>query len=280
VEPLDDPVRALHNAVAGDADDAVASTRPPGTTAAQFDLMVDDVLANLALRPDHRVIELGCGTGVLAVPIAKNVREFVGVDFAHEALEVLRRRLDEEHLSGSTSLIEADLIHPSDQGLGDVGTFDRVLVYATFHYVTSASEAQDLLGLAVGLLRPGGRAVIGNLPLDDVAACTAAIRTGGPAARLIPSARWLITGDASGIHPLRWRLAALVRQARAAMGRRRSVAEGPVVAGFASAPLSTTAFERWTAELDVPTTHTWVAPSVGTPMYLTRADLVITRSPG
>ncbi len=182
----DDPVARLHNRVAADPDDVVASTRPPGTTAADLDRMVADVMAKLELGPDLRACEIGCGTGVLAVPLADRVARFVGVDFAAHALDVLAARLGSAGLGDRSTLVELDLIgaRPDElAALADLGPFDRILVYATFHYVRDEAQAATLLGRVVELLAPGGVALVGNLPVVELAAELAPGRRSGRSAR-------------------------------------------------------------------------------------------------
>lgn len=278
MELADDPVRALHNQVAASESDSEASTRPAGTTAQSLDLMVADVLAKLDVGPTHSVIELGCGTGVLAVPLARASARFVGVDFAERALEVLGQRVDQLGLRPSVELVHADIFRLATDQVGPPASFDRVLVYATFHYVVDEAQARDLLASVVSLLKPGGKALIGSLPMPELAQATDSLRVGGLAGRLGAAARWLCTGDGTGLHPLRWRAEVLARQVRS--GRSGGQVPGPAVAGLEPLDLTRARFERWLADLDVATEHQWVAPGAGVPFHLNRADLVITRGAG
>ena len=65
--------------------------------------------ADLAARADGAVLELGCGTGRLSVPVARRVRRFVGIDRSAAMLRKLRARLRRARLTGRASIVRADI---------------------------------------------------------------------------------------------------------------------------------------------------------------------------
>jgi SAM-dependent methyltransferase len=238
----DNPVRDIHDAVARNADPVVASTRPATTAALEMRRMVADVIAKL--RPGGAsVIELGCGTGVLGVPIARRASRYVGVDISPRAVEVLRERLP-----GSTIRC-ADVTHDD---LSDLGTFDRLLVYAALHYVVSEADGERFVRGALAMLAPGGRALFGNLPM--------------PAGDL-PHSTWQ-------------------RAVRRAWTGGRRVLRGlhrqpmrpnplSMPTGYCL-PLSRALIESWLH--GVPGVRwQWLAPGLGVPLARTRADLLVFR---
>jgi SAM-dependent methyltransferase len=230
------PVRDLHDAVARSQDPVIASTRPAATTSAEMQRMVEDVLEKL--RPDGvSVLELGCGTGVLGVPVARRASRYVGVDVSSEAVAVLRERLPDAVIRCADATM-----HPLDE----LGKFDRVLVYATLHYVTSAAEGECLVRNALASLAPGGRAFFGNLPL--------------PGKDLPHSPLQRIAGLAwSGSRRLKRR------------PRREPI--GGLPAGYCT-ELNRALINGWLR--NVPDIQwRWLAPRVGVPHQRTRADLVV-----
>lgn len=64
---------------------------------------------DLAARADGTVLELGCGTGRLSVPVARRARRFVGVDRSAAMLRRLRARLRRARLTGRASLVRGDV---------------------------------------------------------------------------------------------------------------------------------------------------------------------------
>jgi SAM-dependent methyltransferase len=229
------PVRDLHDSVARDDDPVVASTRPAATNATEMRRMVRDVVEKL--RPEGAsVLELGCGTGVLGVPIADRASRYVGVDVAPEAVAVLRERLPHADIRC------ADV---TEDGLGDLGTFDRVLVYATLHYVTDEAHGEQFVRAALDHLAPGGRALFGNLPVRRVDLPHTAAQ------------RW------AGVAWSAWRR----------LGRHERRATGSLPVGYCL-PLSRPLIDSWMRQV-TGVTWRWVAPKVGVPMHRTRADLLV-----
>ena len=119
-----------------------------------------DVIAKLNVRPEHRLLEIGFGTGLLLLPLAEIVREAVGID--HPAcVERLRDRTPQNVL-----LLEGrwpNMFKPT-------GTFDRVLAYNVLQYLESRSEAWVFIRAAADMLAPGGMLLLGALPNVNAAA--------------------------------------------------------------------------------------------------------------
>ena len=193
------------------------------------------------LRPDGMsVLDIGCGTGVLGLPVAERATRYVGVDLSSKALSVLHARLP-----GSV-LLNADV---TKDDLSTLGTFDRVLVYAALHYVASEAEGELFVRTALERLAPGGRALFGNLPMPDAD---------------LPHTPWQRLGGVG------WS----VRRRLGHRPRREATTSMP--AGYCI-PLNRGLIEQWLR--GVPQVRwRWVAPRVGVPMQRTRADLIVEKS--
>ena len=64
---------------------------------------------DLARRADGTVLELGCGTGRLSVPVARVAPRFVGIDRSAPMLRQLRTRIRRARLTGKTSIVRGDI---------------------------------------------------------------------------------------------------------------------------------------------------------------------------
>jgi SAM-dependent methyltransferase len=274
-------VREIHDTVARSSDHVQASVRPAGTTPRQMRAMTREVLRKLALGPRASVIEIGCGVGVLGVPVARRASSYVGLDFAPNAVAVMRARLAEAGLEPRARALCVDVLGMSDAELTALGAFDRVLMYAVLHYARTEADAQRFLKQAVALLAPGGRALIGNLPLEDldVDSQPAAVASRGILARVLASARWVAAapGHAPVVLTRRWklrRILELVLSSATADGARFTA---PRLPPSYTVGLTIGGIDRWLAELDVPVRHSWMAPGPGVPLAVGRADLLIER---
>lgn len=104
--------------------------------------------------PDPAVVELGVGTGRIAIPLAEHGIDVIGLDSSPELLAVAagKRR---PHATNPT-LIEADIREPQD-----LPSVDLVLcLCATFSMLLSPREQAATLRNAVAMLRPGGMLLI------------------------------------------------------------------------------------------------------------------------
>ena len=275
-------VRKIHNAVATSTDPAEASCRVQGTTPLELRLLVRDVLRKLELRSAHRVLDVGCGTGVLGVPLARRAASYVGVDFADQAVQVLRQRLAESGLDHHAEARVMDFVAADDGELEELGTFDRTLVYAMLHYVRSEAEGQRLVHRALALTRPGGRILFGSLPLEELGAGVWPPST-EPRHRG-RTVRWALAphAGAAGI-PVsrRWRTGHVLyaRAKRGFPGLHAGANAAPpqsLPPGYVTT-LSRALVEHWIESAPVRARIRWTLPQIGVPQYYSRVDLIAVR---
>jgi SAM-dependent methyltransferase len=120
------------------------------------------------LPPRGRVLDLGCGTGDLAIGLAKRGIAVLGVDFVEAALDVARSRsLDLP--SETRALVEfqaGDALHPS-RWSGRIGC---VTDSGFYHLFDSATRHQLVEDLASALPRGGRYYMLGfavSFPVPD-----------------------------------------------------------------------------------------------------------------
>ncbi len=104
--------------------------------------------------PDERVLDLGCGWGTFSFALAPRVREVVGVDFSHRAVELCHARAGNLGVE-NTRFVETDA---RDTGL-EAGSFDTVIAADLFEHLYP-DDSTAVVGECHRLLRPGGRLVI------------------------------------------------------------------------------------------------------------------------
>ncbi len=126
---------------------------------------VVDALGRLTPRDRGRVVELGVGTGRLALPLAAAGWEVVGIDASNAMLEVLRRKLvASPELAERTELVHGDV---TDGRSWPDGPADVVL--ASFNLLLNLPDRgsqAEAVALAAEHLRPGGVLVCETQVLD------------------------------------------------------------------------------------------------------------------
>jgi amino acid adenylation domain-containing protein len=111
-----------------------------------------------SLQPS-RVLEIGCGTGLLLLRIAPGCERYVGTDFSGPVLAALGREAERRRLS-QVSLLE----RPADDftGLAD-GAFDLVILNSVVQYFPSLEYLLRVLGEAARVVAPGGAIFLGDV---------------------------------------------------------------------------------------------------------------------
>src|SRR5690606_16056926 len=66
-------------------------------------------------RPEGRVLDLGCGTGDLAIALAEQGCDVLGIDFVEAAITEARRRAEQlpDEVRSRVEFAVADALHPS-----------------------------------------------------------------------------------------------------------------------------------------------------------------------
>jgi ubiquinone/menaquinone biosynthesis C-methylase UbiE len=114
--------------------------------------VLDALVGAFGLTSQDVVVDLGCGTGQLALPMAARVRAVVGVDPEPDMLQRARQAADERDVQNVTWMIGADTDIPALQRLLGSNSVAAVTIGQALHWM----NRQDLFPAIVPLVRPGG----------------------------------------------------------------------------------------------------------------------------
>jgi SAM-dependent methyltransferase len=103
-------------------------------------------LRHTGARPQHRVLSLGCGAGLIERLLAPHVGEIVGLDISRVAIEQAR--------AGTTAFANLRF-ELADGPIGRFGSFDIVAAFAFLHHLEERAIGETLRA-ARAVLRPGG----------------------------------------------------------------------------------------------------------------------------
>jgi ubiquinone/menaquinone biosynthesis C-methylase UbiE len=149
---------------------------PPGVSRALWDYAHDPAVArdydgNLAdtpllsfdqqfvlehCRPPGRIVDLGCGTGRLALTLARHGYSPVAVDISPEMLKVLGDKA--ANLRLNVARLQANLVELDC--LADASFDQAACLFSTFGLIEGTANRRRFLRHVVRLLRPGGIFVV------------------------------------------------------------------------------------------------------------------------
>jgi SAM-dependent methyltransferase len=115
-----------------------------------------------ALEPSHAVLDVGCGTGTLAILAKRSCPQarVVGLDGDPKVLAIARRKIEAAGLE--VELMERMAYDPALPA----ASFDRVLTTLVLHHLTT-EEKRETLAAIHRLLRPGGELHIADFGPPD-----------------------------------------------------------------------------------------------------------------
>ena len=112
-----------------------------------------------ALRP-RRILEVGCGVGLLLQHLAPQCEVYVGTDISISALRQLRQWIGEKE-----NLQHVELLHRSASDIQEIrpGSIDTVVLNSVVQYFPDIEYLVSVLQEAIRLLGPGGRVFLGDI---------------------------------------------------------------------------------------------------------------------
>lgn len=112
----------------------------------------------LSVKP-RRVLEIGCGTGLLLFQVAPHCDAYDGTDFSQAVIEKLRPRVEARGLK-HVSLSRGEATDFTDVARGG---YDAVVINSVVQYFPSVDYLVEVLEGAVGAVAPGGAIFVGDV---------------------------------------------------------------------------------------------------------------------
>jgi amino acid adenylation domain-containing protein/non-ribosomal peptide synthase protein (TIGR01720 family) len=122
---------------------------------------LDDTVERILGLAPRRVLEIGCGTGLLLFRVAENCSTYWGTDFSPTALEYIRQVMTEP----GPLLPQVKLLQRAADDFTDIeaDTFDVVILNSVVQYFPNVDYLQRVVEGAVRAVRPGGHVFIGDV---------------------------------------------------------------------------------------------------------------------
>lgn len=121
---------------------------------------VERTVERILSKQPKRVLEIGCGTGLLLFRIAPHCTHYCGTDISAEAVRHIQQQVEESSLSRSVTLHQtaADVL----EGVGSE-PFDKIVINSVIQYFPSIDYLVRVLESAVKLVRDGGCIFVGDV---------------------------------------------------------------------------------------------------------------------
>jgi amino acid adenylation domain-containing protein len=118
---------------------------------------VDATVARIAAFKAKRILEVGCGSGLLLLPLASSTDRYVGTDISGKALESLATK--------TRTLPQVELLQAPANEIAQIGSarFDLIILNSVVQYFPTVSYLLKVLDQCLELLAPGGRIFIGDV---------------------------------------------------------------------------------------------------------------------
>lgn len=122
---------------------------------------VDNTVARIRSLQPKRILELGCGTGLLLFRLAPSCDHYCGLDFSEKALENVRRA----YVKQGGDLGRLTLLQRAADELDnlDAGSFDTVILNSVIQYFPDIDYVLRVLEKSGRVVKPGGSIFLGDV---------------------------------------------------------------------------------------------------------------------
>lgn len=125
-----------------------------------FDIIYKDISKKMCFKPEDTVLDIGCAEGLLLSRILEDAGAAIAVDTSKRELELAKKNLQNKKVEY--------VLGPLKEGVLSKATVDKVVCYSVVHYLDSFDVFEDLLQTIYDVLKPGGVAIIGDIPIFDM----------------------------------------------------------------------------------------------------------------
>jgi ubiquinone/menaquinone biosynthesis C-methylase UbiE len=120
---------------------------------------VHQEMAERGVSEGSHALDIGCGTGSLAIACARRGARVTGIDISPQMLDIARRKVEQAELTDSITLLQMSAIELDERF--EPKRFDTIMSSLTFSEL-SDDEQRFVLGQCQRLLRDGGRLIIAD----------------------------------------------------------------------------------------------------------------------
>ena len=126
---------------------------------------VDETVARIRTLKPQRVLEIGCGTGLLLARIAPHCEYYIGTDFSDEALNHTRQMCQQFDDLRHVALRKG---FADDFSSFEANQFDTIILNSVVQYFPDINYLERVIAGALQVLKPEGFIFIGDVRLYEL----------------------------------------------------------------------------------------------------------------
>ncbi|MFD8968215.1 class I SAM-dependent methyltransferase [Streptomyces sp. NPDC059568] len=126
---------------------------------------VDSTVNRIRPLAHDKVLDVGCGVGLILLQLAPECARYVGVDFSEEAVRRVLGRTGSSQRYSSVEVVRAEAHHAAQLAQGE---FDLVLLNSVIQYFPDTGYLKKVLADLMGSLCPGGAIFLGDVRNRDM----------------------------------------------------------------------------------------------------------------
>ena len=125
-------------------------------------IIVKDIGSKLKLSKDDVLLDVGCGTGVITIPLSYKVKEIYALDGGSEVTKKLKEN------TVKNKIVNINIINLAfEKNNFEDNFFDNVLMFAVIQYMNNMVDVEKCIKELIRICKPGGSILIAEFPEKD-----------------------------------------------------------------------------------------------------------------
>lgn len=122
-------------------------------------IIIKDICSKIPLSRYDVVLDVGCGTGLLTIPLAQKCKYVYALDAGKKILETLEENCKKRGLSNVAFCEGLTTDLPFEDKF-----FDRVIMYAVIHYLENEKQIEKCIRELIRVCKAGGYILVAEIP--------------------------------------------------------------------------------------------------------------------
>ena len=122
-------------------------------------IIINDINSKIEIEKNQKILDVGCGTGVITIPLSFRVKEIFALDAGIDVINKLKENFNKKNITN---------IKPINSSIKNSNFksnfFDHIIMYAVIHYLDNILEVENCIKELIRVCKPGGSILIAEIP--------------------------------------------------------------------------------------------------------------------